>query len=153
MATATTMTLSAIATEAHKATVRRFVDELWNGANLAVADEIFSQDCVPHSLGYNGAQFGDRYGPKHIKLVVAAWRAAFPDWQITINDLLAEGDKVVLVSTGQGTHCGRLMGIQPTGRRVRFTGMRTFRFESGKIAEYWVLWDWHGLWRQLGRKP
>lgn len=141
------------AADANTTLVRRFVDDLWNAANLAVADEIFAADCMPHTLHHNTVDFGGRYGPKHIKLIVAAWRAAFPDWHIAVTDMVAGDDKVMLVTRGTGTHLGELMGIPPTGRHVTFTGMRIFRIAEGKIAEYWVLWDWVGLWQQLGTIP
>ena len=148
------MTLPAVtAAQRHKAIIRRFVDELWNAADLDLADQLFAADCVPHALQSDAINLSSRYGPKHIKLIITAWRAAFPDWHITITDLLAEDDKVVLVSTGRGTHRGALMGIAPTGKRVALTGVRTFRLAGDKIAEYWVLWDWHGLWVQLGASP
>ena len=139
--------------DANTTIVRRFVDELWNAADLSVADEIFAADCRPHTLHHSPLDFGGRYGPKHIKLIVAAWRAAFPDWHIAVTDLVAGDDKVMLVTRGTGTHLGELMGIGPTGRHVTFTGMRIFRIADGKIAEYWVLWDWVGLWQQLGAIP
>jgi predicted ester cyclase len=145
---------AAVATERNKAIVRRFVDELWNGARFDVADEIFAAECIPHThTAHHNAEARQRHGPRHIKAIVAAWRAAFPDWRIEITDLFADGDKVMLLTVGRGTHRGELLGIAPTGRRVTFTGMRTFRIVEGKIAEYWVLWDWLGLWQQLGTIP
>jgi predicted ester cyclase len=144
--------------DVHKAIARRFVEDLWNRAQLDIADEIFSSTCVPHTYTYTGDSDRDgdseaRRGPQHIKAIVAGWRRAFPDWHIRIEDMLAEGDRVMLLTTGAGTHRGPLMGISPTGRRVMFTGMRVLRFENQRIVEYWVLWDWQGLWRQLGRSP
>jgi predicted ester cyclase len=139
--------------ERNKALVRRVVDELWNAKRLDVADEIFAKDCIPHSLQHSADQLGDRRGPKHIKLIITAWYAAFPDWHITVTDLVAEGDRVVLITSGRGTHKGRLMGLAPTGKRVTLTGVRVFRIAAGKIVEYWALWDWQGLWQQLGARP
>jgi predicted ester cyclase len=141
--------------EANRAIALRFIDELWNRGKLDIADEIFAADCIPHTHTHydHSEQDGERRGPHHIKRIVAAWRAAFPDWHIETTNLFADGDKVVLLTQGRGKHLGELMGIAPTGRRVTFTGMRTFRMVDGKIAEYWVLWDWLGLWQQLGTIP
>ena len=144
--------------QAHKAIVTRFVDELWNRAHLDVADELFAPGCVPHTFTYDPDSAGStvpdaRRGPTHIKAIVAGWRRAFPDWHINVEDMFAEGDRVMLLTTGVGTHLGPLMGLAPTGRRVTFTGMRVFRFVGNRIVEYWVLWDWRGLWMQLGQAP
>src|SRR5438067_10243446 len=92
------------AEEQNHMAVRRLIEEVWNRGELRVADEIFTVGCVPHTLNHDAADIGDRRGPKHIKLIVAAWRAAFPDWRIEIESLLAEGDRVALLSTGYGTH-------------------------------------------------
>lgn len=137
------------------AVARRFVEELWNRADMDVADAIFAPDCVAHThtQHHDGPDISARRGPQHIKRIIAAWRMAFPDWHIEISNLFADSEKVILLTTGYGTHRGELMGVRPTGRRVAFTGMRVFRFVDGKIAEYWVLWDWLGLWQQLGEIP
>ena len=139
--------------DAHKSLAQRFVYELWNAQRLDVADEIFSPDCVPHTYGLDSRSTSARRGPRHIRAIVDSWRQAFPDWHIEITDLLAEGDRVMLLTTATGTHRGALMGIPPTDKRVTFTGMRVFRMANGQIAEYWVLWDWLGLWRQIGVMP
>src|SRR5687768_14758870 len=137
----------------HKELAHRFVNELWNEQRLHVADEIFAPDCVPHTYGLEARPTPERRGPRHIKAIVESWRQAFPDWQIAITDLLAEDDRVMLLTTATGTHRGALMGIPATGKRVTFTGMRVFRIANGRIAEYWVMWDWLGLWRQIGVMP
>jgi steroid delta-isomerase-like uncharacterized protein len=139
--------------EAYKGLAQRFVNELWNEQRLDVADEIFSPDCVPHTYGLDSGSAPERRGPRHVKAIVESWRQAFPDWQIAITDLLAEDDRVMLLTTATGTHRGALMGIPATGKRVTFTGMRVFRIADGRIAEYWVMWDWLGLWRQIGIMP
>jgi steroid delta-isomerase-like uncharacterized protein len=75
---------------------------------------------------------------------------AFPDGQHTVDDLIAEGDKVAARLTARGTHKGEFQGIPPTGKPVSFTGMRVFRFVSGKIAEEWSNLDMFGLMQQMG---
>ena len=77
--------------------------------------------------------------------------ASFPDLIITVEDLFAEGDRVVARLTARGTHQGLFRGIAPTGRAVSWTGMRIFRIANGKIAEHWANWDDLSLLKQLGR--
>jgi predicted ester cyclase len=72
---------------------------------------------------------------------------------ITIEDIIAEGDKVAARLTAQGTHLGSLGDIAPTGRQATWTGMRVFRMVDGKIAEHWANWDDVSLGRQLGILP
>jgi steroid delta-isomerase-like uncharacterized protein len=77
-------------------------------------------------------------------------RTSFPDLTITIEDLIAEGDKVVTRLTARGTHQGTFRGIAPTGRVVSWTGIRIFRIAEGKIVEHWANWDDLSLLQQLG---
>lgn len=140
--------------EGTKAVVRRFVEDLWNARDASVADEIFTADCVAHGIHHQPEVTveGER-GPGHIKPVLASYFEGFPDWHIAINDIASEGDKVWLWSTSWGTHTGPFMGMPPSGRPVTFSVVRIFRIADGKIAEYWHLWDWLGLWQQLGLVP
>jgi steroid delta-isomerase-like uncharacterized protein len=82
--------------------------------------------------------------------VFARLRAAFPDLRVEINDLIAEGDKVVARNTVTGTHRGEFMGIPPTGRRVAYDEIFVVRFADGRIAETWGVVDLASLMRQLG---
>ena len=117
--------------EENKAIVRRFYEEVWNG-NLAVADEIFSTDFVFHST-----TTGDDLSPESIKRRITTYRTAFPDVQVTVEDLLAEGDKVVSRVAWRGTHQGEYRDIAPTGKQVEWTGTVIFRIAGGKIVERW----------------
>ena len=87
------------------------------------------------------------------KQLIAAFRAAFPDLRVAVEDLLEEGDRVALRWRAEGTHRGELMGIAPTGRRVTLTGIEILRIAGGKIAEYWQSWDRLGMYQQLGAVP
>lgn len=136
---------------ANRAVVHRFVQQLWNERNLGVADEIFTQDCTVHaiqSLPFVRAEI--MRGPEHIKPIVTTYCSAFPDWYVTIEEMVADEDKIMLWSTAQGTFQREFMHIHPTGQQVTWTGIRIFRLMGGKIAEYWQLWDWLGLYQQLG---
>jgi len=92
-------------------------------------------------------------GPEAAKQAAADYRRAFPDLRVTVEDLIAEGDKVVGRLRFRGTHLGELDGIAPTGRRVDCTGIVVSRMEGGKIAEDWANFDDLGLMRQLGAIP
>ncbi|HWU37535.1 MAG TPA: ester cyclase, partial [Candidatus Acidoferrum sp.] len=82
-----------------------------------------------------------------------AVRAAFPDFHNTIEELIAEGDKVVARLTYRGTHRGHLFGIVPTGRQVVYSGIAIFRIAGGKIVDGWVIGDTLALMQQLGAVP
>ena len=85
-----------------------------------------------------------------VKQIFAALRAGIPDFQTTIEDLIAEGDKVAVRISWQGTHKGELMGIPPTGKYVKVTEMQIYRMANGKIIERWVETDVFGMMQQLG---
>src|SRR5262245_38371385 len=97
----------------NKAIVRRGFEELFNKGQLDVADEVFAKDYV----GHDPALPKDLHGPQEFKKFVQMYRTAFPDLVCTIEDQLADGDKVVTRFTARGTHRGELMGIPPTGRK------------------------------------
>jgi predicted ester cyclase len=83
----------------------------------------------------------------------AVYRKAIPDQHWTVEDQIAEGDKVVVLWTLRGTHAGELMGIPPTGRELTMTGISVFRIAGGKLIEDWVQSDTLGLFQQLGAFP
>ncbi len=130
--------------EANKALVRRMYEEAWNQGRLDVLDEI----CAPDY--YGTGPYGDERGPEGVKRGVANRRKAFPDIRATIEDILAEGDRVACRITFSGTHRGEFRGIAPTGRRVLWTGIWIYRVADGKLVERWHNWDLMGLLKQLG---
>ncbi len=81
------------------------------------------------------------------------YRGAFPDMNITMEDMVAEGDKVVARWTAQGTNTGEIMGMPPTGKAFKATGMNMFRLNDGKVAEVWTNFDDLGMMQQLGIIP
>ncbi|HEX8632680.1 MAG TPA: ester cyclase [Pyrinomonadaceae bacterium] len=139
--------------EDNKAVVRRFYEELWNERNIEVADEIIAADCVTHQLGSGVADAGTPRPPELIKQHVAAWLAGFPDLHFTIEQVLAEADRVVTHSRMRGTHSGAWQGLAPTGRAVSLPMIVIQRIRGGKIAEDWVLVDSLGFYQQLGLVP
>jgi steroid delta-isomerase-like uncharacterized protein len=90
------------------------------------------------------------HGPEDARKSIAALRAAFPDIHFDLEDVLAEGDKVVIRWTCTGTHRGEFRGIAPTGKRVSFPGMNIYRLRDGKIVERWGVEDGLSLLQQLG---
>jgi steroid delta-isomerase-like uncharacterized protein len=131
----------------NKTLARRWFEDLFSRGDLDAANEILSADFVDH-LSHE-----DERGLEELRRYVTVYRAAFPDIQDTVVDIVAEGDKVVVRWTSRGTHQGEFMGIAPTGRHVTFTGMRLFRIAENKIAESWVNIDQLGLLEQLGAVP
>ncbi len=136
-----------MSTEENKAVVRRFFEGL-NARNLAVIDELFAPDFVDHN-----APPGHPSGPQSMHQTIDMFLSAFPDIQWTLEDVLAEGDKVVVRLTGRGTHHGAFQGIPPTGKQVTGTAIGVFRLADGKIAEEWIERDVLGLLQQLGAVP
>lgn len=134
-----------MSTESNKALLRRFDDEVWNGGNVELMDELFGAAYVNHhpSLG----QAPDREGHKNtIRLV----RQALPDLHETIEDLFGEGDRVVFSWSLTATHLGSLMGVEPTGNSIHVTGIEIYRIAGNQIAERWGCFDRLGLMQQLG---
>ena len=135
-----------MSTEEDKALARRVLEEMFNRGNLDVADELLASDYVDH----DPAMPEDVHGPEGFKEYVGAYRSAFSDLHLEIEDQVAEGDKVVTRWTGTGTHDGELAGIPPTGNRVTFPGMEIVRISDGKLVEGWEGYDMMNLMRELG---
>jgi steroid delta-isomerase-like uncharacterized protein len=132
--------------EENKALVRRVIEEGFNKRNVALFDELFA-DCV-----YRGPGVGELRGEAY-RQFLASVVAAFPDGCWTIEDQVAEGDKVATRWTFIGTHQRELMGIAPTGRQLTLSGMMMDRVVGGKIAEEWEEYDALGMMQQLGALP
>ena len=120
------------------------MEELDKG-NWAIFSELLAPDFVLHTSG----------SPKPLTREenvesLRMFCAAFPDWSRTIEDMVAEGDRVVIRATGRGTPKGEFVGISATGKEVALTWIAILRIASGKIAEVWEEGDWTGLMRQLG---
>jgi steroid delta-isomerase-like uncharacterized protein len=131
--------------EENKALVRREEEELFSGGNLDAADEIYAADYV----GHDPSNPEDVRGLEAAKQAAADYRQAFPDLRVTVEDLIAEGDRVAARLRFRGTRLGELNGIAPTGRRVDCTGIVISRIEEGKIAEDWANFDDLGMMQQL----
>jgi steroid delta-isomerase-like uncharacterized protein len=125
------------------------MEEGFNKGNLASVDEITAEGFRNH----DPADGGDYVGREGAKQQIQMYRAAFPDLQLTIDDIFESGDEVAVRWTARGTHRGDLMGLAPTGVQTVTTGITIDRYEDGKIAESWTNWDTLGLMRQLGAAP
>jgi predicted ester cyclase len=131
-------------TTENKTVVRHYREELMSEGNLNVVDAIFPERSVLN---------GQEMSPESIKQLVTTWRTAFPDIRYTLENIIAEGDKVVEHWTARGTHRGRLFGIAPTGKHFENTGINIHHIVDGKIVEIWEVADGLGLLQQLGVVP
>ena len=127
-----------MATQQNKAIVRRLWEEVWNQNNLAVCDEIFDEAYTAHEKDFR-----------------ACLHTVFPDSHHTIEDLIAERDKVVPRFRFTGTHAGEFLGVPATGKPVILTGIWIHRLEGGRIVEgrHWGQWDALGFLQQVGAVP
>src|SRR5918992_3740964 len=136
--------------EENKAVVRREMEELFNHTgNLDAADEIIGPDYVTYE-----PTSGETRGIEGAKQFAATYRQAFPDLENTIEDMVAEGDKVVVRFRGRGTHQGEREAFgPPTGKRMELTGITIKGLSDGKIVEAWTNFDALGMMQQLGLVP
>jgi steroid delta-isomerase-like uncharacterized protein len=138
-----------MSTEDNKAVVRRFCDEVMNGRNLVVLDDILA----PTFEGFKVEGEAQGQNCEEFKQTMAMILNAFPDFHQTIHDWVAEKDKVVTRWTIQGTQQGEYLGVPPTGKQIKATGMDIFRVVDGKMVEHWVELDMFGTMQQLGVIP
>jgi steroid delta-isomerase-like uncharacterized protein len=120
--------------ERNKNLVRRWLVEVFTRADLAEADELFTLNYALHDPSFPH----NVHGPEGIKRYVAAYRTAFPDLRVTVEDQLAEEDKVVTRWSVRGTHSGEFLGLAPTGDEVTVSGIEFDRIVGGRIDEAWV---------------
>jgi steroid delta-isomerase-like uncharacterized protein len=135
--------------EQDKALVRQFIDEIFNRGNMSMVDELFAADFVEHEELPPGIP-RDREG---VIQLTSMLRSAFPDFKATIDDMIAEGDKVVIRQTWSGTQKGEFMGIPPTGKSVSIGVIDIIRMADGKVMEHWGQMDSMGMMQQLGAIP
>jgi predicted SnoaL-like aldol condensation-catalyzing enzyme len=131
---------------ANKTLVRRFFETVLSDGDLTALDELIATDYVGHDPNLPPLP----PGPEGVSLFALGSRVAFPDQRVTIQDLLAEGDRVAVRFSLEGTHRGDLLDLPPTGRHVAVQGVALYRIAGGKIAEGWIGLDGIGLLDQLG---
>jgi predicted ester cyclase len=130
--------------ERNKAIVRGYMEEVLNKGDLAAFDKYF-----PERFMFNNSE----WTKQRVAAMIGSTRAAFPDFRVTIEDQIAEGDKVVTRVTFYGTHQGEFRGIAPTGKPVKYGGVAIDRIVDGKIVEMWHEADMFGLLQQIGAIP
>ena len=131
-----------------KEIVKRLIEEPWKGS-FDVIDEYVSPDFV----GYDAAEPEPIRGPAGLKANVEKYLAGFSDARCTVDDQVAEGNKVATRWTGTGTHDGEMAGIAPTGKEVTITGLTISKVENGMLVEDRTVWDTLGMLVQLGAVP
>jgi steroid delta-isomerase-like uncharacterized protein len=138
-----------MSTEENKALVRRLWEEVLNKRNLEVADELLA----PGSVNHEAPAGRTHEGPESLKQVVGMLTSAFPDHHTIVEDIIAEGDKVMVRTTFSGTHQGPFMGIPPTGKRFSQQQIHVVRIVDGKATEHWAVRDDISMMQQLGVLP
>lgn len=132
----------------NKQIARRFMDECWSQGKLNTISELVADNCRFHDPVFPNLTAG----AENIKNHIATCRRGFPDLKFTIDDMIAEGDEVVMHWTGRGTHSGSFLGMPPTNRKADVTGMSICRIANGKIVESWSHWNLMSMMEQLGVK-
>lgn len=125
------------------------MEELWNKRNLSAVDEHVALHVIEHNPNVPGQGPGLEGFRQSVEMALSA----FPDAQINIEDLIAEGDRVVVHWTVRGTHRGEFAGIPPINKQVTIEGIEIYRYEGGKRVETWRQYDTMGLAQQLGVIP
>ena len=138
-----------MSTEQNKAVFRQMVEEIFNKGNISLFDEIVAPDFIEHEELPPGIPEG-REGAK---VLFTQLRSAFPDFNAEIEDLIADGDRVVVRMRWTGTHQGDFMGIPATGKSISIEVIDIVRIADGKFVEHWGIMDNMGMMQQLGVVP
>ena len=133
--------------EEYRRLARRFVEDVWDKGDLAAVEEVFARDVVDHHAVWPAP------GVEGQKQLLTAFRTTFPDLHVTADDILVDGDRIVVRWTACGTHQGELLGIPATGKQVTITGIDILRIADGKIVERWAEDNGLALMQQLGVVP
>ena len=134
--------------EANKQLVRRWFDEVWNKGRADAIDEMFDEYGIAHGLSDDHAN--PLRGPKGFRPFHTTFREAFPNMEVVIEDMVAEGDKVAARCSVRGKHEGEFMGRAATQSPVEFTGITIVRIDKGKIVEAWNNFDFMTMYKQVG---
>ena len=133
--------------ERNKAVVRRFVAEIFVGGHTDAVDELVAEDFVPHSWPSTGDGRGD------LKRAIERVGDGLADPEFTVEDLIAEGDRVAARLSTSATHVGEFMGRPATNKRYTLEEIHIFRLRDGQVIEHWHVFDRMALMQQLGIKP
>lgn len=136
-----------MSTAENKVIAYRILDEVFSQGSLNKIDELFSLDIIIHDPDK------ELRGQEQVARGITLLRIAFPDLYYTVEDMIAEGDKVVVRFTGRGTHQGEFRGVSPTGKAMTYTGIMILRFVERRLVDYWAVSDALGIFQQLGAYP
>lgn len=134
-------------TEANKAIVRRFINEVFLKGDFDAVDELLTDDFTPHTWGSMAP------GKDDLKEAIKRVSAGLSDASMTIEDVIAEDDRVAVRLTSHAVQTGEFMGMAPTGRAYTIGEIHIFRIQGEKVAEHWHQADFIGMMRQLGATP
>ncbi len=140
-----------MSTQSNLLLCREFVQRTINERNLTAAPDFIADHSIHHEFGDVPADY--QGGPRAMAQFIALYLRAFPDLRVTVEDAIADHDRVVSRWRLEGTHVGPLMGIAASGRLIRIEAIRIDRIEDGKIVESWMQWDTLGLLEQIGALP
>ena len=141
------MPTTMMTTEDNKALVRRFIDEIFLEGKPEAVDELLADDFVPHNWGKTGT------GKSAMTDAIKRASAGLSDAQMTIEDVIAEGDKVAVRLTSHAVQTGPFMGLPPSGKPYTIEEIHIFRIKDGKVTEHWHQGDFMGMMTQLGAMP
>ena len=135
-----------MSTETNKAIVRRLHEEVWTKRRLELLEEFIAEDF---------GEYDEQPVPGHksrdiLRASIGSALEALPDFQITLHDVIAEGNKVAIRYTSTATHQGELLGIPATGKHLEMSGATIFHLDKDKITQFWGFNDNLGLMQQLG---
>ena len=139
-----------VATVTPRAVIRR-LHELWTAGDLEAVDEVYAPEFVGHFP--SSSHLPERLGPAGVREGIRRIKAAFPDWREDVDEMIAEGNRVVTRYTSRGTHRGEFRGIAPTGRAITVREISIYRIAKGKVTEQWCLLDELDRLQQLGALP
>jgi len=135
-----------MSTDENKAVVRRFVDEIFDQGNVAAVDELVADSFVPHT-------WPSVTGKEDFKQTVVRMAKAVKDPHHTIDDMVAEGDKVSVRLTSHAVQTGDVMGVKAAGKEYTIAEQHIFRVVDGKVVEHWHVADMLGMMQQIGAFP
>lgn len=136
--------------EGRETLAHEWFEQVWNQGNADAIDRLFAEDGIAHGL--LDAKGNELRGPAGFKPFFLAFRTAFPDLEVEVQDTIVEGDKIAARCVVTGTHRGDTLGFSATGNRVHFTGIAILRMRDGKIAEAWNNFDFAAMNAQLSTK-
>ena len=133
--------------ERNKALVRRFIDEIFLKGDFGAVDELLTEDFTPHTWG------DMQPGRDGLKEAITRVSKGLSDTKMSIDDVIAEGDRVAVRLTSSAKQTGEFMGMPPSGKRYEIGEIHIFRLRDGRVAEHWHQADFLGMMRQLGATP